>query len=527
MRGRIVHFLLVVCLSMVGVSTLEARGIVLIGWDGASRARVGESLDRKELPNLQRLIDRGKYVTIDIEGSADAKAGWTQILTGYLPEITGVYSNDRYQPVPKGLSLIERLKPGFETDEFRDIGGDGLAGVAVIADREHVGAVDPPRKTRLDGPRGGDDGNAPIEEENVTYRIVPGAPFYNMRSALDVWESGLERNEKVGKRALELLNEYRRRDFFFLVEFDELDRARRAHGEQSPKYQAALISTDLWTGRILDEIERLGLSHRTKIYLTSSHGSDAGQTESDLPPSVFLVTNDQAVTRHGRRQDITPTILEAMGPSPSLFKPPYDGISLAQVDPRPPIKAFPADEQRIPVTAPAETPRRPDVVYVPTPHKVVDTMLKLAQVKQSDVVYDLGCGDGRIVVTAAKQLGCRAFGYDIDPERVAESLTNVAENGVGDLVTIEQKDIFTLDLSGADVVTLYLLPSLNVRLIPQLEKLKPGSRIVSHDFDMKGVQPDKVIRIDTDDSYVRHTVYLWTCPLKKVDPNSPDVDNGD
>ena len=165
-----------------------------------------------------------------------------------------------------------------------------------------------------------------------------------------------------------------------------------------------------------------------------------------------------------------------------------------------------------------KTPRKPDVVYVPTPQKVVDKMLELAQVTSDDLVYDLGCGDGRIVVTAAKKYGCKAVGYDIARKRVKEALANVKKNNVGHLVRIEQKDIFTLDLSQADVITLYLLAELNVKLIPQLEKLKPGSRIVSHDFDMKGVKPDKVITIkDKEDEYGDHTIYLWTTPLKKED----------
>ncbi len=161
--------------------------------------------------------------------------------------------------------------------------------------------------------------------------------------------------------------------------------------------------------------------------------------------------------------------------------------------------------------------RRPDVVYVPTPPHVVEKMLELAQVNKADVVYDLGCGDGRIPILAAKQYGCRAFGYDIDPRRVAESRRNVDANGVGNLVTIEQRDIFTLDLSGASVVTLYLLPSLNVKLIPQLEKLKPGSRIVSHEFDMQGVTPDRVVDVPgVERSPLTRRVYLWTTPLKKA-----------
>ena len=159
--------------------------------------------------------------------------------------------------------------------------------------------------------------------------------------------------------------------------------------------------------------------------------------------------------------------------------------------------------------------RTPDVIFVPTPQNVVDKMLELAKVKEDDLVYDLGCGDGRIVVTAAKKYGCKAAGFDIDPQRVKESLENVEKNNVGNLVRIQQKNIFTLDLSKADVITLYLLPELNVKLIPQLEKLKPGSRIVSHDFAMRGVKPDKVVTLTSEEDNLEHSIYLWTTPLKR------------
>ncbi|HUU19258.1 MAG TPA: 50S ribosomal protein L11 methyltransferase [Sedimentisphaerales bacterium] len=156
-----------------------------------------------------------------------------------------------------------------------------------------------------------------------------------------------------------------------------------------------------------------------------------------------------------------------------------------------------------------------DVIFIPTPQDVVDKMLELVEVKKDDLVYDLGCGDGRIPVTAAKRYGCKAVGYDLDPDRVRESMENVEKNEVGHLVGIEQKDIFTLDLSKADVITLYLLPSLNVRLIPQLEKLKPGSRIVSHNFDMEGVKPDKIVKLTSSKDHAEHKIYLWTTPLKR------------
>ena len=163
---------------------------------------------------------------------------------------------------------------------------------------------------------------------------------------------------------------------------------------------------------------------------------------------------------------------------------------------------------------PRQPKRQPDVHFVGTPHEVVDWMLHLARVKKDDVVYDLGCGDGRIMVAAAKTYGCKAVGYDIDPQRVKESQENIKKNNVEQRVTVEEKDIFTLDLSGASVVTLYLLPTLNVKLIPQLDKLKPGARIVSHDFDMQGVMPDAVLTTWSEDGS-EHKVYLWTAPLNK------------
>ncbi len=159
--------------------------------------------------------------------------------------------------------------------------------------------------------------------------------------------------------------------------------------------------------------------------------------------------------------------------------------------------------------------RTPDVVFVPTPHDVVEKMLELVAPKKEELLYDLGCGDGRIVVMAAQKYGCRCVGFDIDPKRIKESEENVAKNKVGDLVKIKEQDIFQLDLSDANVITLYLLPSLNVKLIPQLEKLKPGSRIVSHDFDMRGVEPDKFIKLKSKEDDHQHKIYFWTTPLKK------------
>jgi len=154
------------------------------------------------------------------------------------------------------------------------------------------------------------------------------------------------------------------------------------------------------------------------------------------------------------------------------------------------------------------------VPYVPTPQEVVDRMLELAQVKKGDVVYDLGSGDGRIVVTAAKKYGVKAIGFEIDPERIKESHENIKKAGVGHLVEIRKQDIRTVDLSGASVLTMYLLPEVNLMIRPNIWKqMKPGSRVVSHDFDMGDWKPVKVERFK-DDSGWEHTLYFWRVEAK-------------
>ena len=158
----------------------------------------------------------------------------------------------------------------------------------------------------------------------------------------------------------------------------------------------------------------------------------------------------------------------------------------------------------------AGTLRQPDVIFVPTPPEVVEAMLKLANVTGKDTVYDLGCGDGIIVATAAQKHGARAVGIDIDPQRVKEANERVQKAGVTDKVKIMNADLFETDISPATVVTLYLLPSLNQKLIPKLNKeLKPGTRIVSQSFDMgENYPPEKTVDVNG------RSVYLWTIPMK-------------
>lgn len=157
----------------------------------------------------------------------------------------------------------------------------------------------------------------------------------------------------------------------------------------------------------------------------------------------------------------------------------------------------------------ADKPVKKDVPYVPTPQPVVDRMLEMADVKKGDKVYDLGCGDGRIVVTAAKKYGATGIGVDIDPERIKESNDNAKSAGVTDKVKFEIKDLFTMDFKDADVLAMYLLPTVNMQLRPKiLSDMKPGSRVVSHSFDMDDWKPDAEDEVDSS------TIYFWIVPAK-------------
>jgi cyclopropane fatty-acyl-phospholipid synthase-like methyltransferase len=164
-----------------------------------------------------------------------------------------------------------------------------------------------------------------------------------------------------------------------------------------------------------------------------------------------------------------------------------------------------------PVAAQQKPLREPDVIFVPTPAEVVTAMLKLANVTAKDVVYDLGCGDGMIITAAAKEFGANAVGIDINPVRVKEANDRVAKAGVTDKVKVLNEDLFESNISQATVVTLYLLPVLNQKLIPKLNReLKPGTRIVSQSFSMGDDYPaEKTVEV------AGRSVYLWTVPMKQ------------
>lgn len=191
------------------------------------------------------------------------------------------------------------------------------------------------------------------------------------------------------------------------------------------------------------------------------------------------------------------TIIKSLAAFAVIFS---TSVFVAGQDPTPPSPT------RFPPRPPAPTTRVPDVPFVPTPPEVVDAMLAVARVTKNDVIYDLGSGDGRIVIAAAKKYGARGVGIDINADLVAQAKAAAVSEGVADKVTFIEGDLFEQDLSKATVITLYLLPAINLKLRPTLLKLKPGTRIVSHAFDMGDWKPERTETVDG------RLVYFWRVP---------------
>ena len=276
----------------INIGAKHPRIVLLIGWDGAQRNHVYECLGRGELPTLKKLGSEGTIVDIDIiGGKTDTKAGWAEILTGYEPEVTGVYNNSNYQPIPVGLTVFERLEEHF--------GPDNIVTLAVIGKADHVG--------------GG-----------------PGLPYYYTKNNMDLFENSVGPDDVVGPRAIELLEQYKDQRIFFFIHFRDVDSDGHKYGENSNEYRDALISNDFWTGKIIDKVKELGRYEETLVYVTADHGFNEGGTGHSNAPYVFLGTNDPKVIRNGERADITPTILERFGLDLSKLEPPLDGRPLTK-----------------------------------------------------------------------------------------------------------------------------------------------------------------------------------------------------
>jgi arylsulfatase A-like enzyme len=357
---KIIIGLTIAALAWLGTAATEEpagdrpTNIILMGWDGTHRDHVKALLKDDRLPQIKQLIAEGTLVDIDVtSGATDTKAGWSQILTGYKPEITGVYDNQRYRDIPAGYSIFERLKTKFGADQF--------AAVAVIGKKGHCGEINAPFKRPYDpakdaaedktdppGRKKG-EGKQPgyreqplgkvVEENGQKFLVFEGSPYFTMHKACDAWDFGLTQDAKVGDRTLELLDKHKAKPFFFFVHCAEVDHSGHKFGEQSKEYDEAIVSGDTQLGRIVAKLKDLKLYDQTKIYVVADHGFDIGGLGHRYAPYVFLATNDKKVMRAGTRADIAPTILDRFGVDLSKLDPKLDGESLLAPATRPVEKA--------------------------------------------------------------------------------------------------------------------------------------------------------------------------------------------
>jgi len=263
--------------------------LILISWDGVQREHLLELYRQGLLPNLEALGREGSMMPMEVIGHAtDTKAGHAEMLSGYGPEVTGVYSNQRYQAIPEGLTVFERLKARF---------GRGIATLAITGKRTNL-----------------------IE---ILENTLPELDFVLIRGAT------AEQNGPVMLRALETLKE---QPFFAFFHFSDPDHAGHAHGENSQEYSEAILTCDLWLGEIVAKLRELGIYEKTLIYVTTDHGFDEGRKSHRDAPAIWLVTNDPGVAqpedRPASQGDIAPTILERFGIDLNSIEPPLLGRSL-------------------------------------------------------------------------------------------------------------------------------------------------------------------------------------------------------
>lgn len=319
-----------------------AQNVIIVGWDGCQRAHLHELIDRGRVPNLVKLSSQGALVDVTVtSGATDTKAGWSQILTGYRPETTGVYSNSRFEPIPAGLSIFERVEEAF--------GDDAVFTAMIVAKKGHVDNEGPrrvPYDVWLRRNRTGKNANAKpaallrrmnasvVEQGGKKFVAVPGKPYFQVQNGMDLFKNALKTNEAVGNLALETIEREKNRRMLLFVHFARPDHDGHAHGENSREYEAGIQEDDLWTGKIVDKLRELNLYEKTRVYVVADHGFDEGLTSHKNAPYVFCATNDPTVKRDGDRADIAPTVLKRMGVRIDRLSPKLDGSPLDSIAPR-------------------------------------------------------------------------------------------------------------------------------------------------------------------------------------------------
>jgi arylsulfatase A-like enzyme len=332
-------------LSAMVMAAPATQNVIIIGWDGCQREHLQQMIERKEVPNLVLLSQEGKLVDITVTtGATDTKAGWSQILTGYKPETTGVYSNAKYQSIPKGLSIFERAEEA--------LGKDNVYTAMIVAKKGHIDN-DPGARVAYDtwmtneqkrrSKKKANAGKLPplrpqvwlrqanakvVEKDGEKFVELPGKPWNLAQAGMDLFKNGLTDNEKVGSLAMETLEKQKGKRMLLFVHFAHPDPDGHKSGENSSAYTDGIKQDDEWTGKIVAKLKSLGLYDKTLVYVVADHGFDEGLTSHKKAPYVFCATNDKRVKRNGDRADIAPTVLSGLGVDLTKLSPPLDGKSL-------------------------------------------------------------------------------------------------------------------------------------------------------------------------------------------------------
>ena len=329
------------------------RNAILFSWDGAQREHLNECLSRNELPNLAALIKEGGMVNIDVTiHNTDTKAGHTQMLCGYDPDVTGVMSNGKFKAIAPGLSMFERLDQTF--------GKDKIVTLMLTGKTHHVGSCPPstpeaiadanaklqqlqagkPKGKRNTAQAGSTTGlvdpdaaaqanqkqKAKIQGLKAIVQNSDGEPFYNTVKALDVWDGEKGREHTVvGPLMLGYLDKYSKDRLCAFFHFSDPDHKGHNKGENSAEYNQAIIDCDTELGECVKKLKALGIYDKTMIFVTADHGFDEGKTGHSNAPTVYLAANLKSLTKAGDQRDLVPTILTEMGVDISKLDPKLKG----------------------------------------------------------------------------------------------------------------------------------------------------------------------------------------------------------
>mgnify|MGYP001027031757 CR=1 FL=1 len=312
-------------------SKQEFRNVILIGWAGAQREHVHELLNELELSNLQKIIDEGNIVNITVTtGETKTMGGWAEVLTGYNPKITKVFSEIDYKPIPRGYTIFERLENYFGKEDIitvfiggkpAGIGANGPYKICVNCLRRDLSGK------RTDWWNENTSALTKDGSERI-FLETEGEPYNFTAESIDVHLVGLGNGSNVVDKARGYLEKYKDERFFMFAQFQEPDERGHKYGENSEEYGNALIFNDYWLGMILSKLKELEIYDETLVYVVSEHGFNDGMYHHNDAPYAFLATNDKTVKNNGDRKDITPTILWQYGLDLNKISPQLDGIPL-------------------------------------------------------------------------------------------------------------------------------------------------------------------------------------------------------